>query len=101
MSVKIVGSVDEALDHIARYSSKHSEAVVAEDESVLERFLSSVDAACVYANASTAFTDGAQFGLGAEIGISTQKLHARGPMALAEITSYKWQVRGTGQVRTS
>lgn len=101
MSVKIVGSVDEALDHIARYSSKHSEAIVAEDESVLERFLSSVDAACVYANASTAFTDGAQFGLGAEIGISTQKLHARGPMGLAEITSYKWQVRGTGQTRTS
>jgi len=99
MSVKTVGSLDEALDHIDRYSSKHSEAVVAKDPAVIERFLDEVDAAAVYANASTAFTDGAQFGMGAEIGISTQKLHARGPMALPELTSYKWVVRGTGQTR--
>lgn len=99
MSVKTVGNLDEALDHIHRYSSKHSEAVVAEDPNVIETFLARVDAAAVYANASTAFTDGGQFGMGAEIGISTQKLHARGPMALPELTSYKWVVRGSGQVR--
>jgi glutamate-5-semialdehyde dehydrogenase len=99
MSIKTVQDLDEALEHIHRYSSRHSEAVVAEDAAVIERFLQQVDAATVYANASTAFTDGAQFGLGAEIGISTQKLHARGPMALAELTSYKWVVRGDGQVR--
>lgn len=99
MSVKTVASLDEALDHIYKYSSKHSEAVVADDETVVERFLNETDAAAVYANTSTAFTDGAQFGLGAEIGISTQKLHARGPMALRELTSYKWTVRGNGQVR--
>ncbi len=99
MSIKTVGNLEEALDHIAEYSSKHSEAVIASNEAVQEQFLRSVDAAVVYANASTAFTDGAQFGLGAEIGISTQKLHARGPMALREITSYKWLARGTGQVR--
>jgi len=99
MSIKTVGSLDEALAHIARYSSKHSEAIVAEDSEILEQFLQAVDAAVVYANASTAFTDGAQFGMGAEIGISTQKLHARGPMALPELTSYKWKVRGNGQVR--
>jgi glutamate-5-semialdehyde dehydrogenase len=99
MSIKTVGNLDEALEHIHRYSSRHSEAVVADDGDVIEKFLQQVDAAAVYANASTAFTDGAQFGLGAEIGISTQKLHARGPMALAELTSYKWLVRGDGQVR--
>jgi glutamate-5-semialdehyde dehydrogenase len=99
MSVKTVGSLDEALDHIAQHSSKHSEAIIASDDAAVERFLISVDAAAVYANASTAFTDGAQFGLGAEIGISTQKLHARGPMALRELTSCKWLVRGAGQVR--
>lgn len=99
MSIKTVSSLDEALDHIYDHSSKHSEAVVAEDEQVIDKFLKSVDAAAVYANASTAFTDGAQFGLGAEIGISTQKLHARGPMALREMTSYKWIVRGNGTVR--
>jgi glutamate-5-semialdehyde dehydrogenase len=99
MSIKTVSSFDEALEHINRYSSKHSEAIVAEDERIIENFLKSVDAAAVYANASTAFTDGAQFGLGAEIGISTQKLHARGPMALREITSYKWIARGNGTVR--
>jgi glutamate-5-semialdehyde dehydrogenase len=101
MAVKTVASLSEALDHIARFGSKHSEAIISEDAANIETFLNAVDAAAVYANASTAFTDGAQFGLGAEIGISTQKLHARGPMGLEELTSYKWQVRGTGQVRNS
>ncbi|GAB3234807.1 glutamate-5-semialdehyde dehydrogenase [Algoriphagus aestuariicola] len=99
MSVKTVQDLDEALDHIATYSSRHSEAIVSENRDHIERFLLEVDAAAVYANASTAFTDGNQFGLGAEIGISTQKLHARGPMALRELTSYKWIVRGEGQTR--
>jgi len=99
MSIKTVGSLDEALDHIATYSSKHSEAIVSESPENIERFLLEVDAAAVYANASTAFTDGNQFGLGAEIGISTHKLPARGPMALRELTSYKWVVRGSGQIR--
>ncbi|MBA4410420.1 MAG: glutamate-5-semialdehyde dehydrogenase [Odoribacter sp.] len=99
MSVKTVTDMEEALDHIATYSSKHSEAIVSEDEDSLEIFRRSVDAAAVYCNVSTAFTDGAQFGLGAEIGISTQKLHARGPMALEELTSYKWIVVGGGQIR--
>ena len=101
MSIKTVSGLDEALEHIHRYSSKHSEAIVAEDPAVIEQFLNSVDAAAVYANTSTAFTDGGQFGMGAEIGISTQKLHARGPMALPELTSYKWVVRGDGQVRAN
>jgi glutamate-5-semialdehyde dehydrogenase len=101
MSVKVVDDIDEALDHIYRYSSKHSEAIVAEDPAVIEKFLNDVDAAAVYANTSTAFTDGGQFGMGAEIGISTQKLHARGPMALPELTSYKWVVRGAGQIRAA
>ncbi|GAB3911198.1 glutamate-5-semialdehyde dehydrogenase [Mucilaginibacter boryungensis] len=99
MAIKTVAGFKEALDHIAQYSSKHSEAIVSENAQNIETFLNTVDAAAVYANASTAFTDGAQFGLGAEIGISTQKLHARGPMGLAELTSYKWVVRGDGQVR--
>lgn len=99
MSIRTVDSFAEALEHIHTYSSRHSEAIVAEDERTIDEFLLSVDAAAVYANASTAFTDGAQFGLGAEIGISTQKLHARGPMALRELTSYKWLVRGDGTVR--
>ncbi|HKJ18229.1 MAG TPA: glutamate-5-semialdehyde dehydrogenase [Xanthomonadales bacterium] len=99
MSIRTVDSLAEALEHIYEYSSRHSEAVVAEDRSVIEKFLSGVDAAAVYANASTAFTDGGQFGMGAEIGISTQKLHARGPMALPELTSYKWVIRGDGQIR--
>ncbi len=98
-AIKVVDSLDEALDHIEKYGSGHSEAIVTEDLSAATRFLNEVDAACVYANASTRFTDGAQFGLGAEIGISTQKFHARGPMALKELTSYKWIIRGTGQVR--
>ena len=99
MAVKVVDSLDEALEHIARYGSGHSESIVTEDEASARRFLAEVDAACVYHNAPTSFTDGAQFGLGAEIGISTQKLHARGPMALEEITTYKWIIKGEGQVR--
>ncbi len=99
MSVKTVASLDEALKHIARYSSRHSEAIIATDPETTATFLKQVDAAVVYANTSTAFTDGAQFGLGAEIGISTQKLHARGPMALKELTTYKWIIEGNGQVR--
>ncbi|GMR15416.1 MAG: glutamate-5-semialdehyde dehydrogenase [Gammaproteobacteria bacterium] len=100
MSVKTVSGLDEALEHIHRYSSKHTEAILAEDADTITRFLEMVDAAVVFANTSTAFTDGGQFGMGAEIGISTQKLHARGPMALPELTSYKWVVRGSGQIRT-
>lgn len=99
LAVKVVESFEDALDHIAQYSSKHSEAIITEDAERTETFLNQVDAAAVYVNASTAFTDGAQFGLGAEIGISTQKLHARGPMGLEELTSYKWVVRGNGQTR--
>jgi glutamate-5-semialdehyde dehydrogenase len=99
MAVKTVADLNEALDHIARFSSKHSECIVAENPEQQQRFIRDVDAAVVYTNVSTAFTDGAQFGLGAEIGISTQKLHARGPMALREITSYKWVVSGSGQIR--
>lgn len=99
MAVKVVDSLDEALDHIRRYGSGHSESIVTEDEAAARRFQQEVDAACVYWNAPTSFTDGAQFGLGAEIGISTQKLHARGPMALEEITTYKWIVCGNGQTR--
>jgi glutamate-5-semialdehyde dehydrogenase len=98
-AIKVVDSLDEALEHIEKYGSGHSEAIVTEDHSAAARFLNEVDAACVYANASTRFTDGGQFGLGAEIGISTQKFHARGPMALKELTSYKWIIQGTGQVR--
>jgi glutamate-5-semialdehyde dehydrogenase len=99
MAVRVVPDIETALAHIARHGSGHSEAIVSNDAHHIERFLNTVDAAVVYANASTAFTDGAQFGLGAEIGISTQKLHARGPMGLAALTSYKWIVRGQGQVR--
>jgi glutamate-5-semialdehyde dehydrogenase len=99
MAIKTVNGLSEALDHIARHSSKHSEAIITEDAANAAAFLNKVDAAAVYVNASTAFTDGAQFGLGAEIGISTQKLHARGPMGLQELTSYKWLVKGNGQVR--
>ena len=99
LAIKTVPDLDSALDHIARYGSRHSEAIISENQTHIDTFLQSVDAAAVYANASTAFTDGGQFGLGAEIGISTQKLHARGPMGLEELTSYKWLGRGTGQVR--
>jgi glutamate-5-semialdehyde dehydrogenase len=98
-AIKVVDSLDEALEHIADYGSGHSEAIVTEDYTSATRFLNEVDAACVYVNASTRFTDGAQFGLGAEIGISTQKMHARGPLGLKELTSYKWIIFGSGQVR--
>jgi glutamate-5-semialdehyde dehydrogenase len=97
-SVRVVDSLDDALDHIARYGSGHSEAIVTEDPAAADRFLNEVDAAAVFANASTRFTDGARFGLGAEVAISTSKFHARGPMGLREITSYKWVVRGSGQI---
>ncbi len=99
MAIKTVANIEEAISHIAENSSKHSETIIAEDKQQIDQFLQQVDAAVVYSNVSTAFTDGAQFGLGAEIGISTQKLHARGPMALNELCSYKWIVRGDGQVR--
>jgi glutamate-5-semialdehyde dehydrogenase len=96
---RVVGSLDEALDHIARYGTKHTEAIVTEDAAAARRFVEEVDAAAVMVNASTRFTDGFEFGMGAEIGISTQKLHARGPMALPELTTYKWVVEGDGHVR--
>ena len=99
-SVKIVDGVDDALSHIAKYGSGHSEAIVTEDIATAEAFISKVDAAAVFANTSTRFNDGGEFGLGAEVAISTNKLHARGPMGLRELTSYKWVVRGDGQVRT-
>jgi glutamate-5-semialdehyde dehydrogenase len=98
-AVKVVDSLDDALDHIQTYGSGHSEAIVTQDEQAAQRFLHEVDAAAVYHNTSTRFTDGSQFGLGAEVGISTQKYHARGPLGLRELTSYKWVVRGNGQVR--
>lgn len=98
-AVKVVDSLDEALDHIRKYGSGHSEAIVTEDYTSGMRFLNEVDAACVYINASTRFTDGGQFGLGAEVGISTQKFHARGPLGLKELTTYKWIIFGNGHVR--
>jgi glutamate-5-semialdehyde dehydrogenase len=99
MAIRSVRTIEDALDHIAVYSSKHSEAIISEDSERLKLFCDRVDASAVYTNASTAFTDGAEFGLGAEIGISTQKLHARGPMALEELTTYKWIIEGEGQIR--
>ncbi len=98
-AVKVVGGLDEALEHIREHGSGHSEAIVTGDRAAAERFLNEVDAAAVFVNASTQFTDGAEFGLGTEVGISTQKLHARGPMGLRELTTYKWIVEGTGQIR--
>lgn len=98
-AIKTVSSFDEAMDHIAKFSSKHSEAIISENQQNVELFRKLVDASSVYSNTSTAYTDGAQFGLGAEIGISTQKLHARGPMALEELTSYKYIIEGEGQIR--
>lgn len=98
-AIKVVDSIDEAIEHIDKYGSGHSEAIVTENYTSAQRFLNEVDAACVYVNASTRFTDGGQFGLGAEVGISTQKMHARGPMGLKELTSYKWIIYGNGQVR--
>ena len=105
IAVKCVAGVDEAIAHVNRYGTMHSEAIVANPDdpagaSAIERFLNEVDAAAVYANASTAFTDGGMFGLGAEIGISTQKLHVRGPFATDGLTSYKYVLRGDGQVRS-
>lgn len=99
ISMKIVGSVEEAIAHINKYNTKHSESIITENSESAEKFLNGVDAACVYLNASTRFTDGFEFGFGAEIGISTQKLHARGPMGLKELTSYKYTIKGNGQVR--
>lgn len=99
MAIKTVNTLDEALAHIAHYSSKHSEAIIATDEESIKQFLTAVDAAVVYSNASTALSDGGVFGLGAEVGISTQKLHARGPMGLSALTTYKWVARGSGQTR--
>ncbi|MDD6379124.1 MAG: glutamate-5-semialdehyde dehydrogenase [Prevotella sp.] len=100
MGVRTVGSLDDAIRHIDTYGSGHSESIVTEDKAAAKKFEDMVDAACVYVNAPTSFTDGAQFGLGAEIGISTQKLGARGPMALEEITTYKWLIEGNGQIRS-
>ena len=99
LSIRVVDSLDDALAHIRKYSSGHSEAIITEDETNARIFQQEVDAACVYVNAPTSFTDGAQFGLGAEIGISTQKLGPRGPMALNEMTTYKWLINGNGQTR--
>lgn len=99
LSVRTVDSLEEAVSHIGEYGTGHSESIVSEDSAAVETFFLNVDAACVYSNAPTSFTDGAQFGLGAEIGISTQKMHARGPMALQELTTYKWLIRGEGQIR--
>ena len=99
MSIRTVESIEEALNHVSLYSSRHSECIISEDCDAVALFQKAVDAACVYVNVSTAFTDGAQFGFGAEIGISTQKLHARGPMGLCELTSYKYKIRGNGQIR--
>ena len=100
MAIRTVASLNEALEHIALYSSKHSESIISESAENIQKFQQIVDAACVYTNVSTAFTDGAQFGFGAEIGISTQKLHARGPMALPELTTYKYLIEGEGQTRS-
>jgi glutamate-5-semialdehyde dehydrogenase len=99
LSIRTVDSLDEALQHIANYSTKHTESIITEDYTNAERFINEVDAAAVMVNASTRFTDGGEFGFGAEVGISTQKLHARGPMGLPELTSTKWIVRGNGHVR--
>lgn len=99
MSVKIVDGIDGALEHIAKHSTKHSECIISTDKAKINKFISSVDSACVYSNASTRFTDGGCFGMGAEIGISTQKLHARGPMGIREITSYKYVLEGNGEIR--
>ena len=99
LAVKIVDSVDEAIAHIAAHSTGHSDAIVTEDPAHADAFVNSVDSAAVYVNASTRFTDGGEFGLGCEMGISTQKLHARGPMGLDELTTYKYVIRGDGQIR--
>ena len=99
LSMRVVDDLDDALSHIRRYSTHHTESIVTEDDANAERFLAEVDSAVVMVNTSTRFTDGGEFGFGAEVGISTQKLHARGPMGLSELTSTKWLARGSGQVR--
>ena len=99
MAIKTVSNIEEAIDHISAYSSKHSECIVTETDRAADYFMKMVDAACVYVNVPTSFTDGGEFGLGAEIGISTQKLHARGPMGLEELNTYKWIIQGDGQIR--
>jgi glutamate-5-semialdehyde dehydrogenase len=99
LSIKVVDNLDEAIDHISIYGSGHSEAILTENYSAAEEFLDRVDAACVYVNASTRFTDGGAFGFGAEVGISTNKLHARGPMGINELTTYKFKIYGHGEVR--
>ena len=99
LAVRVVADLDEALSHIAKYSTHHTESIITEDVANAERFLAELDSAVVMVNAATRFTDGGEFGFGAEVGISTQKLHARGPMGLAELTSTKWLVRGSGQTR--
>jgi glutamate-5-semialdehyde dehydrogenase len=99
MSVRVVDDLNQAIDHMERYGSHHSDAIVTSDAQSAEKFLNEVDSATVYWNASTRFTDGGEFGFGAEIGISTDKLHARGPMGLEELTSYKYVIRGDGQIR--
>jgi glutamate-5-semialdehyde dehydrogenase len=99
MAIHVVANVDEAIEHINRYSTKHSETILTANEGNARRFLQLVDSAAVYWNASTRFTDGAEFGFGAEMGVSTQKLHCRGPFALRELTSSKYQIFGTGQIR--
>jgi glutamate-5-semialdehyde dehydrogenase len=100
LAVRVVDGLDGALEHLAKYSSHHSDSIITEDAAIAERYLNEVDSATVYWNASTRFTDGGEFGFGAEIGISTDKLHARGPMGLDELTSYKYVIRGKGQVRS-
>ena len=99
LSVKVVASLEDAVEHIRRYGSAHSDAIITRDDAAARRFIQEVDSAAVYVNASTRFTDGFQFGLGAEIGISTDRLHARGPMGLEELTTYKYVVLGDGQIR--
>ena len=99
MGVKVVDSLETAVDHIERYSTHHSDCIVTEDPEAAERFMAGVDSAAVYWNASTRFTDGGELGLGAEIGISTQKLHARGPMGVNQLVTYKYEISGSGQIR--
>jgi glutamate-5-semialdehyde dehydrogenase len=99
LSIKVVASLDEAVSHINQYGSHHTDVIVTRDDATAERFLREIDSACVFHNVSTRFADGGEFGFGAEIGISTDKLHARGPMGLRELTSYQYRVRGNGQIR--
>jgi glutamate-5-semialdehyde dehydrogenase len=99
LNIKVVKNVEEAIDHIAEYGSGHSESILSENYTVVNKFLDQVDAACVYANSSTRFTDGGAFGLGAEVGISTNKLHSRGPMGISDLTTFKYKIYGKGQIR--